>query len=130
MNAKWMKMAFGASALYDGILGLSFLFLGPMIYDCVGIERPNHLGYLHFPSLLLIVFALMYWRIASDPAKFRLLIPYGIGLKVSYCVVVFYHWLTAGIPVMWIPFAWLDLAFVILFVQAWRGVRDRSRMAT
>lgn len=129
MSTKWMKIAFGVSAVYDGILGLAFLFLGPMIFDSFGIERPNHLGYVHFPSLLLLVFALMYWRIASDPVKFRHLIPYGIGLKVSYCIVVFYHWLTAGIPVMWIPFAWLDLAFLILFIQAWRGAKDLGKIA-
>jgi hypothetical protein len=121
-------MAFGVSAVYDGILGLVFLFLGPSIYDYFGIERPNHPGYVHFPALLLVVFALMYWRIASDPVKFMDLIPYGIGLKVSYCAVVFYHRLTAGIPAMWIPFAWLDLAFLVLFVQAWRGVRDLRKL--
>jgi hypothetical protein len=130
MNTKWMKLAFGSSAIYDGVLGVAFLFLGPMIYGYFGIERPNHLGYLHFPALLLIVFALMYWRIASDPVKFRHLIPYGIGLKVSYCVVVFYHWLTTGIPVMWIPFAWLDLVFLILFVLAWRKVGNLSQTVT
>jgi len=130
MNTKWMKLAFGASAIYDGVLGLVFLFLGPMIYDYFRIERPNHLGYLHFPALLLIVFAILYWRIASDPARYRDLIPYGIGLKVSYCGVVFYHWATGGIPAMWIPFAWIDVAFLVLFVHAWRKVGNVNRTAT
>jgi hypothetical protein len=129
MNTKWMKLAFGTSAIYDGILGVVFLFLGPLIYDYFGIERPNHLGYVHFPALLLIVFALMYWRIAYDPVKYRDLIPYGIGLKVAYCGVVFFHRLTTGIPDMWMPFAWLDLGFLILFLQAWRRVRNVSQTA-
>ncbi len=130
MNAKWMKVTFAASAIYDGILGLLFLFLGTAIYDYFGIERPNHLGYLHFPALLIIVFAIMYWRIASDPAKFRDLIPYGIGLKISYCLVVFYHWTTGAILDMWVPFAWIDLIFLILFFQAWRKVGTVNRSAT
>jgi hypothetical protein len=130
MNTKWMKVAFGASAIYDGILALAFLFLGPLIYDYFGIERPNHLGYLQFPALLLIVFAFMYWRIASDPTSNRNLIPYGIGLKVSYCGVVFYHWARGGIPAMWIPFAWIDVGFVVLFVQAWRKVRNVNQTDT
>jgi hypothetical protein len=129
MNTKWMKVAFRGSAIYDGILGIVFLFLGPMIYDYFGIERPNHLGYLHFPALLLIVFALMYWRIASDPVRFGVLIPYGIGLKVSYSGVVFYHWATGGIPAMWIPFAWIDVAFLIIFLLAWGKVADVHRTA-
>ena len=129
MNMKWMKAAFAASAVYDGILALVFLFFGAAIYDFLGIERPNHMGYLHFPALLLIVFAIMYWRIASDPARFRDLIPFGIGLKVSYCAVVFYHWFTGGIPAPWIPFAWIDLVFLIFFVQAWRKAGTVNRAA-
>ena len=129
MNMKWMKALFAASAVYDGIVACVFLFFGPVIFDYFGIERPNHPGYLHFPALLLIVFAVMYWRIASDPERFRDLIPYGIGLKVSYCAVVFYHWFTGGIPALWIPFAWLDFIFVILFVQAWKNIGNVNRAA-
>jgi hypothetical protein len=125
-----MKTAFAASAFYDGVLSIVFLFFGPMLFDYFGIERPNHLGYLHFPALLLCLFAIMYWRIATDPVKFRELIPYGIGLKVSYCTVAFYHWATGGIPAMWIPFAWIDLVFLIVFVQAWRKVRSVTQTAT
>ena len=130
MNATWMKITFAVSAIYDGILGLLFLFFGTAIYDYVGIERPNHLGYLHFPALLIIVFAIMFWRIASDPAKYRDLIPFGIGLKFSYCLVVFFHWTTGVIPTMWVPFAWLDLIFLILFFQAWRKLGTVTRSAT
>ena len=129
MNTKWMKMAFGTSALYDGVLAIVFLFFGPALYDYFGIERPNHMGYLHFPALLLVLFTMMYWQIASDPAKYADLIPYGIGLKVAYCGVVFYHWLTGMIPTMWIPFAWIDFVYLILFVQAWRTVRTVNRTA-
>ena len=123
MNTKWMKAAFGVSAIYDGLLGVVFLFAAPMIYDYFGIERPNHPGYVHFPALLLIIFALMLWQIARNPVKFRDLMPYGIGLKVAYCGVVFYHKLTTGIPDMWMPFAWLDLIFMILFFLAWTKVK-------
>jgi hypothetical protein len=120
MNVKWIKTAFAASAVYDFILAFAFLFLGSAIYDYFGIERPNHMGYLHLPALLILVFAIMYWRIASDPVKFKVLIPYGIGLKVSYSSVVFYHWFHDSVPTLWIPFAWIDVAFLILFVLAWR----------
>jgi hypothetical protein len=129
MNMRWMKAAFAVSAVYDGIVAIVFLFFGFALFDYFGIERPNHAGYLQFPSLLLIVFAIMYWRIASDPVRFRDLIPYGIGLKVSYSAVVFYHWLTAGIPAPWIPFAWIDLGFLILFIQVWRKTRPVPRVA-
>jgi hypothetical protein len=130
MNMKLIKAAFAASAFYDGILALIALLFGPALYDYFGIERPNHMGYIHFPALLLIVFAILYWRIASDPIRFRDLMPYGIGLKISYCAVVFFHWFTGGIPSLWIVFAWIDLVFLALFIQAWRKTGNIIRATT
>jgi hypothetical protein len=120
MNKLWIRVTFITAAIYDGLLGLTFFAIGPMVYDYAGIERPNHMGYLYFPALLLIVFGLMFWRTGSDPVKYRDLIPYGIGLKISYCSVVFYYWLSTGIPMLWIPFAWIDLVYAFLFIIAWR----------
>jgi hypothetical protein len=126
MKIELTKIVFRASAVYDGMLALSFLVTGSIIYDFFEIEKPNHMGYLHFPALLLLVFAIMLWRIASNPVKFRDLIPYGVGLKASYCLVVLYHSLSGGIPFLWIPFAWIDFGFLILFVLAWKGVRNAN----
>ena len=104
------------SAAYDGILGLSFLLLPLSIYNWYGITPPNHLGYVHFPAALLIVFAIMFINIARQPLRNRNLIPYGILLKISYCTVVFGHWIITGIPDMWKSFAIFDLVFGIVFV--------------
>ena len=59
---------------------------------------------------------------ARQPVARRHLIPYGILLKVSYCSVAGYHWLTAGIPGVWKPFLWADLVFLVLFVWAYRSL--------
>ena len=129
MNTKVIKFVFAASAFYDAILAVIFLFFARPIFNYFGVELPNHMGYLHFPALLLVLFAWMYWRIASDPARYRNLMPYGIGLKASYCIVVLYHWATGGVPSMWIPLAWIDFIFLILFVQAWRKAEAGARPA-
>ena len=126
MNTKWIKLIFGFSALYDGLLALVFLFFGPAIFNFFEVPQPNHFGYIHFPASLMLVFALMYWRIALDPLKFRVLMPYGMGLKFSYCAVVFGHRITGGIPSMWLPFAWFDLFSLILFYISWMEVRKHS----
>jgi hypothetical protein len=47
------------------------------------------------------------------------LILYGVGLKVAYSGTAFWYQLTGGIPFMWIPWAWADLVFLVLFVVAW-----------
>ena len=118
MSTRSIQSLFAASALYDGVLGIAFLFAAPALFEWVGVTPPNHFGYVHFPAALLIVFALMFLVIARNPVANLSLIPYGILLKISYCAVVFYHWLTAGVPFIWKPFAIADLAFLVLFVWA------------
>jgi len=83
------------------------------------VTPPNHPGYVQFPALLLVVFGLMFLAVAADPVRNRNLIPYGILLKAAYCGTVFWYWASTGIPDMWKPFAWCDLAFGLLFAFAW-----------
>lgn len=114
---------FYVAAVYDGILGLAFVGLAPTIFDAFGVTRPNHLGYVQFPGLLLIVFALMFARIARAPQPNRHLMIYGILLKASFCGVVFWHWLLHDVPGMWKPLALADAVFGALFVWAYVGLR-------
>jgi len=122
----WISPMFYISALYDGVLGLGFLFAAPALFDWFGVTPPNHFGYVHFPGALLVTFALLFLAVARNPVANRNLIPYGILLKVSYCGVVFYHWISAGIPNMWKPFAWADLVFLILFIMAYRCLKPAT----
>jgi hypothetical protein len=108
------------AAVYDGILGLAFLLLPTQLFRLFDVTLPNHLGYVRFPAILLILFAAMFFQIAADPSGRRQMMPYGMGLKLAYCAVVFGYAVTGGIPFMWIPWAWADLAFLVLFVVAWR----------
>lgn len=113
---------FVIAALYDGILGLAFLLAGGPMFWWFKVTPPNHMGYVQFPGLLLIVFAIMFLAVARKPVANRNLIPYGILLKASYCGVVFYYWLTSGIPGMWKPFAIGDAVFLVLFVMAYQAL--------
>ena len=123
MSTRSIQSLFAASALYDGVLGIAFLFAAPALFEWVGVTPPNHFGYVHFPAALLIVFALMFVVIARNPVANLGLVPYGILRKVSYCAVVFYHWLTAGVPFIWKPFAIADLVFLVLFVWAYSTLK-------
>ncbi len=114
-----MAAVFAVAAIYDGVLGLLFLFAGDAPFRWCDVTPPNHLGYVQFPAALLVVFALMFLAVAMNPVKNRNLIPYGVLLKVSYCGVVLYHWLTTGVPSMWKPFCIFDAIFLVVFVWAW-----------
>jgi hypothetical protein len=117
---------FVLAAAYDGLLGLLFLFASDAVFRWANVTPPNHPGYVQFSAALLIVFAIMFAAIARNPLKNRDLIPYGILLKISYCGVVSFHWLTNGVPGMWKPFCVFDLVFLALFVWAWIALGRRE----
>ena len=122
MSTKAASVLFVVAALYDGLLGLAFLAAPAAVFEWAAVTPPNHLGYVHFPAALLIIFAMMFAAIARRPREKRDLIPFGILLKVSYCGVAGYHWIVAGIPNMWKPFVAIDLAFLVLFAIAHRSL--------
>jgi len=120
MTSDWRRWLFYVAAVYDGLLGLTFMFFWAWVFRLFEVTPPNHPGYVQFSSLLLIVFGLMFLRIARDPDANRDLIVYGIGLKSAYCGLVFWYQLTEGVPAMWLPWAWIDLVFLALFILARR----------
>jgi hypothetical protein len=115
------------AALYDGALGAAFLVAPAWVFQQADVTPPNHWAYVQFPAALLLIFALMFAAIARDPLSNRNLIVYGILLKVSYCGIAFWYWLTAGIPGLWKPFAVIDLVMAILFAWAY-GALGRTRL--
>ena len=117
---KWVSPLFTVAAIYDGVLGVLFLVAPSLPFRWFDVPPPNHMGYAQFPAALLVIFGLMFTRIAKDPVVNRCLIPYGILLKVAYCGVVGGYWLAGGLPGMWKPFVVVDLVMGALFCWAWR----------
>jgi len=127
MNDKTMKMFYIVAALYDAVLGVAFVLFPLSIYAMYQVEPPNHLAYVQFPGLLLIIFAAMFYQVSKNPVQNRGLIPYGVALKASYCGMVFYYMATSGVPGMYVPFAWADLAFLLLFVLTYRSLGAKAQ---
>ena len=125
MNLQFIKGLFYLSAIYDGVLGLLFLFFWRQLFAQFQVTPPNHAGYVQFPALLLMIFGAMFLQIARDPVRNRSLIAYGIALKIAYTGTVCWYEFTTGIPTMWIWCAWADFAFLVLFLLAQRAL---SRM--
>jgi hypothetical protein len=120
MSIFWIRIVLIASGIYDGLLGLAFLVAPATVFRLAAVTPPNF-GYIQFPALVLLIFAAMFLRIAADPVARREQILYGMALKASYFCVVFWYQLHGGIPTLWIPFAWADVAFFILFFAGWRS---------
>jgi hypothetical protein len=109
------------------LLGILFLAAPWWLFGRLEIEPPNHMAYVQFSAALLIIFGVIFVTIARDPIAHRGQIVYGILLKIAYCSLAFYYWATQGIPWIWKPFAWIDLAMGILFVIAFVSLSTRGR---
>ncbi len=114
-----ISIVFAASGVYDGVLGLIFIFWPAAMFARFGVTPPNHWGYVQFGAALLLIFGIMFLQVAWKPAPNRNLIPYGILLKVAYSATVFGYWFTKGLPDMWKPFAIIDAGFAVLFAWSW-----------
>lgn len=123
---KWIKPFFVVAGLYDGILGLLFVLAPYQLFKAANVTPPNHVGYVQFPALLLIIFAIMFFNIARNPLANRSLILYGILLKISYSGVVLFHWMSVNIPTIWVVFAFLDLIFLVLFFVARKAIGQQQ----
>lgn len=119
MNVTLVKGLFLVAAIYDGVLGLVFLFKPGLAFELFEVVPPNHFGYVQFSAILLLIFAAMFLRVAREPMANRFIMLYGIGLKAGYSGLVFYYMLTTGVPAMWVPWAWADLVFLLLFLWSW-----------
>jgi hypothetical protein len=112
---------------YDGLLGAVFFFIPATVFRAASVTPPNHFGYVQFPALLLIIFGVMFLRIAADPIARREQILYGMALKVSYFGLVFWYAFHGGVPFLWMPWAWADLIFFVLFFLAWRTLSRQAQ---
>lgn len=122
MKNRWIAPLFLLAGVYDGLLGVAFLFWTARVFEYFAIVPPNHFGYVQFGACLLLVFAIMFFSIAARPAANRNLIPYGILLKASYCGVIAWHWILSDLPFIWKPFAVCDFIFGVLFIAAYAAL--------
>jgi hypothetical protein len=122
MSASWIKPLFVIAGLYDVLLGAAALAAFKPIYNQFGIMLPNHDGYVQWGAAVVLVFGIGFWFVASDPVRNRDIIKMGVLFKLAYAATVLGHSFFGTIPMLWVPFAWIDLVFAALFIAALRSL--------
>jgi len=122
VKREWIRPLFVVAGLYDFVLGVVFLVAWRAVYARFGVTLPNHPAYIQFPAALIAIFGIGFWFVARAPERNRDLIKLGILLKLAYSGTVLFHWAQGAIPAMWVPFAWVDLAFMLTFIAALRAL--------
>ena len=122
MKREWIRPFFMVAAAYDLVLGVLFLAAWSSIYQRFGIAPPNHPAYVQFAAAVVAIFGVGFWFVAQAPERNRDIIKMGVLLKLTYSVTVLSYFFQGRIPMMWVPFAWLDLGFLLAFIAALRAV--------
>lgn len=126
MTHRWIRLVLILCGAFDGVVGLIFAVAPAAMFRYFGVTPPNHYGYVQFPALLLLIFAVIFFRAAADPVGRRDTILYGVALKASYSGLVFWYQLHGGVPSLWIPWAWADAAFLVLLLLCWFALRPSA----
>ncbi len=121
-----IRILYAVAAVYDGLLGLAFIFAAPAVFAFAGVTPPNHWGYVHFAAGTLVIFALMFFRIAQDPVGRCGLVIYGVLLKACYVATVAWHEFHGGVPPVWKVFAACDAVFLVLFLLSFVRLKADS----
>ncbi len=126
MSLKTIKAVFLVSAWYDILLGIIFgLFYQP-VYQSFGIEFPNHSGYIQLSALYIFIFGIGFYLVYKNPVQNREIIILGILMKLAFFIVAIGHLILDTIPSIYIPFAIIDILFVLFFVPAYLGLKKMA----
>ena len=126
MSLNLIRLIFIIAALSDFLFGLGVLIAGSAILPWAGISATGHWGPIQFASLMLMIFGLMFASVAFDPISQRNLIRYGLLLKLSFCGLVAYYWMTSEVPMLVRIFAVADAILYVLFLVSYLKLGKRN----
>ncbi|MFA4843980.1 MAG: hypothetical protein WC632_03405 [Candidatus Margulisiibacteriota bacterium] len=121
----WIKYLFALVGCVELAVGLAFIFWPDLVFRLSGIA-PVSPEYIQLPAYLIMVFGLIMFRVARDPARNRDLIIYPSLFKAAFIGVVLYNYYYGRMSPLWIAFAGFDLVYLAGFIIAWFSLGKES----
>ncbi len=110
---KLFPLFFRIVGVYDILLGLSFLLFYKNIFQSLGIDLPNHPGYIYVPALFLICGGVGEFLIAKNPSRNIDLVKVRLLMKLTFAAAVFFCYFTVGVPTIFLLVSILSIIGVI-----------------
>jgi len=129
MSLKSIKTLFLVASIYDLILGLVFGLFFKLIYNSFGVAPPENAAYIQLPAFYILIFGIGFYLVFRDPERHRGIVLLGILMKVNFICVAFGHWFAGNLPVFYLPWAVLDVIFLILFIPAYSALNKTEAVA-
>lgn len=130
MSLKAVRALFLIASIYDVVAGIGFTFFYKPIYEKFGVDLPNHAGYVQLAGLFVLIFGIGFYLVYLDPPRNLSVVLMGILMKAAFVGVVFYHTFVGSSPQLYVPFAFADLAFFLLFLWAFSSVKKAPQSPT
>ena len=111
MNAKPL---FTVAAIFNALVGVGMLLAYDWLAPWLGFP-PQPTVWMHIVTLVVLVFAYAYWRVAQDPVRYREYIVLGIVAKLAFVVAIYGHFLAGDATATLAVLVTADLIFAGLF---------------
>ena len=117
---------FNAAAMFNLAAGIPLLVAPGVMAGLLALEiTPAGTVFMQLTALAIAGFGIIYGLIARDPLRHRPYILLGIALKLAFVGFVCVYWLRGHIGGLLPLLAAGDVIFSILFLRAYRKVREK-----
>jgi hypothetical protein len=106
---------FTVAAIFNGLVGVGILLGYDLLAPWLGFP-PQPTVWIHIVVLVVLVFGYAYWRIATDPVRFREYIVLGAVAKLAFVVAIYGHFIAGDATAALAALVTGDLVFAALFV--------------
>ena len=119
---RWYRSLFWIAAVYDIVLGITFLFFYTPVFEFLEIEDtlPTHTSFLSLIAMFLFVIGVAYALIAvGDLERNRDLITVGILYKLAYFSVALWYLISGVYPhiIFFAVFGVADAFFAVTMIE-------------
>jgi hypothetical protein len=124
VKEKYYRSLFTLSAVYDVLLGVTFMFFAERAFAALGIsdKLPAIRGYLTLLGAFVLVIGIAYFLIARGDLKRNVdLILVGVLYKLAYAGTAFYYWYQGHLPhvAFGALFGVADAVFFVLMAECY-----------
>ena len=111
MNA---RLLFTVAAIFNAVVGIAMLLAYDLLAPLLGMP-PRPTVWIHIIALIVLVFGYAYWRIATDPSRFREYVVLGIVGKLAFVFAIYGHFVAGDATKTLAVLVTADLIFAGLF---------------
>jgi len=112
------------AALYDFVLGCTFLFFLPFFFEEIfNITAPNYPVFHQGGAAFVFVMGIGFYFVYRNMYRNIDIVKIGIIFKTVYTILAFYYVFIENMPWVFLIFGFLDMVFIVFFILFLRSIK-------